>query len=90
MSNSGKKITAAQLAARCASSPLFRLGYQDASKGKSFDYAIADNSAMYERGRFFAIYCKAIKAPKAIWRNDMLAKTAQERIVQSCYAGYMR
>lgn len=90
MSNAGHRISAHTLAERCAKSALFRLGYESYMQGKTFDYAIADQAAFYERGRIFAIFTQHTKAPRATWRQGLLAKTARERIVQSCYAGYMR
>ena len=90
MSNSAVKISVHTLAERCAVSSLFRAGYESYVKGKPFDYALADQSQYYERGRMFAIYTITQKAPRATWRQNILAKTARERIVRSCALGYLR
>lgn len=88
--NAGSQITATALAERCARSSLFREGYDSYMQGKPFDYSILDQSAYYERGRLFAIFTQQTKAPRAVWRQGMLAKTARERVVRSCQSGYVR
>lgn len=90
MINAGFNITAVTLAERCAKSENFREGYNSYIKGKPFDYDLVDHAAYYERGRLFAIFTQQTKAPRATWRNGVLAKTARQRIVESCQAGYMR
>lgn len=90
MTNAGSQITAVALAERCAKSSLFKKGYDSYMQGKPFDYTVVDHAAYYERGRLFAIFTQQTKAPRAIWRQGVLAKTARERIVQSCRFGYMR
>lgn len=89
MINAGRLATAAQIAARCANSELFREGYESYIAGKPFDY---DKSvaALYERGRVFAIYSMQNKCPRAVWRKGVLAKTAELRVIQCLQAGYMR
>lgn len=69
----------------------FRQGYEDALKNRPFDYSIAEKgySSRYERGRAFAIYCKLHKQPRAQWRKNILAKTAQERVIHAYILGYM-
>lgn len=89
MHNSGQSVTAAQLAARCAKSELFREGYESYVAGKPFDY-VKNVAALYERGRVFAIYSMQNKCPKAVWRKGILAKTAELRVIQCVQAGYMR
>lgn len=88
--NAGYHITATALAERCAKSSLFREGYDSYMQGKPFDYAIVDQAAYYERGRLFAIFTQQTKAPRAVWRQGVLAKTARERVVRSCQSGYVR
>lgn len=90
MRNSGQLITPTELAERCAKSALFKEGYDSYMKGKPYNYDLADTSANYERGRVFAIYTRQFKTPKATWRQGILAKTARERVVQSCMLGFMR
>jgi hypothetical protein len=74
-----------------ATSNYFRLGYEDALKNKPFNYSIENksDSCRYERGRAFAVYCKVYKQPRAVWRNNVLAKTAQERLVLASQIGYI-
>ncbi len=87
MSNARKLISAEMLAARCAKSEDFKVGYNSFVTNKAFDY---NATAYYERGRAFAIYTSAVKAPKAVWREGKLAKTATERLINAVYAGYVR
>ena len=74
--------------ARCA---YFRLGYEDALKNREFNYSIPNRSdaARYERGRAFAVFCKMTNQPRAQWRKDILAKTAQDRVVLAYAYGYI-
>lgn len=74
-----------------AQCPYFRQGYEDALKSRSFNYSIAEQgaSARYERGRAFACYCKATKQPRTQWRKNIMAKTAQDRVVLAYRCGYI-
>lgn len=66
----------------------FKQGYDDYMRGAPFDY---DNTNLrYERGRFFAIYTKQLRKPKATWRKGLLSKAATERLIEAFRYGYMR
>lgn len=62
--------------------PYFKLGYDSVMKNLPYDYDIADRTCAvkYARGRMFAIWCKQNKAPRAVWRGAVPAKTLVERI----------
>jgi hypothetical protein len=62
--------------------PYFKLGYDSVMKNLPYDYDIADRicAVKYARGRMFAIWCKQNKAPRAVWRGAVPAKTLVERI----------
>jgi len=74
--------------ARC---PYFRQGYEDALKSRDFDYAISNraDSSRYERGRAFACFCKVTKQPRTQWRKNIMAKTAQDRVISAYVQGYI-
>ena len=69
----------------------FKKGYEDALKGRPFDYSIPHraDSSRYERGRAFACYCKVTKQPRTQWRKNIMAKTAQNRVIAAYAAGYI-
>lgn len=70
---------------RIARRPYFRIGYDSVMKNKPYDYDIANpNDAIaYARGRMFAIWCNQTKAPRAVWRGAVPAKTLVERIAMA-------
>ena len=60
----------------------FHSGYQDASKSIPLNYDYHDERRLsYIRGRAFAIYCLAMKLPKASWRSGILSKAATQRLI---------
>ena len=84
--NSNQVVVSPEVyAKRHARSSYFRQGYEDYINGKPFNYDIEDkgSSIRYERGRAFAIYSLKKKTPRAVWRNNILAKTAQERFIKA-------
>lgn len=62
--------------------PYFKIGYDSVMKNLPYDYDIADQTCAvkYARGRMFAIWCKQNKAPRAVWRGAVPAKTLVERV----------
>lgn len=74
-----------QIAARLAKEDYFRKGYESYIKNQAFDYDIPNmNDAIsYERGRAFAIWSLQTKAPRAVWRQVVAAKTVQFRLAQA-------
>ena len=79
----GKLVTPHQLAEAYSSNEWFRNGYLDAFKGLPYNYDIPSQAfaTSYERGRAFAIWSKANRMPRAVWRNGVTAKTVRERLV---------
>jgi hypothetical protein len=78
----GRMVSIEVFAKRNASHPYFRIGYDSVMKQLPYDYDIADRGAAvrYARGRMFAIWCLQNKAPRAVWRGAVPAKTLIERI----------
>jgi hypothetical protein len=76
---------------RLSKSVTFKLGYEDYIKARPFNYEIPTirDATDYERGRSFAIWCKANNAPRSTWRNGVAAKTVIERIVYAMRYGYV-
>lgn len=83
--------TAAQMAARLATSEHFKMGYNSYIKNLPYDYDIEDriNAIQYARGRTFAIYCNQYKLPRATWRAGKAANTVIDRIITSIMSYYV-
>jgi len=79
----GRLVSPHQLAEMYSTDQWFRNGYLNAFKDQPYEYDIPLQSAAtaYERGRAFAIWSKANKMPRAIWRNGITAKTVRDRLV---------
>lgn len=79
----GRLVTPLHLAEAYSADEWFRNGYLNAFKDQPYEYDIPVKAAAtaYERGRAFAIWCKANKYPRAVWRNGVTAKTVRERLV---------
>jgi hypothetical protein len=92
MLNVGSRVvTPIQCAKRLSTSTAFRLGYEDYNKAREYNYDISSivDGINYARGRSFAIWCKANKAPRATWRNGVAAKTVVDRIIQAIRSQYV-
>jgi hypothetical protein len=83
------KVTPYEFAKRIANRPAFKLGYDSVMKNVPYNYDIIDDDTAiaYARGRMFAIWCKQVNAPRAVWRGAVPAKTLVERIA---YAAKIR
>jgi hypothetical protein len=81
----GRLVSPMQLAERYSTNEWFRTGYLSAFKEQPYEYDIPLQAAAtaYERGRAFAIWCKAHKLPRAVWRNGVTAKTVRERLAKA-------
>lgn len=86
-----KKVSVDRFKYEIARCPYFRQGYEDALKNREFDYSISHraDSARYERGRAFACFCKMTKQPRTQWRKNIMAKTAQDRVILAYVHGYI-
>ena len=92
MSNTNARVvTIAAGADRLSKSPTFKLGYEDYTKARPFNYDISDMSQAidYERGRNFAVWNKLRGMPRATWRNGVAAKTVVERIISAIRSQYV-
>jgi hypothetical protein len=78
----GRLVSPMQLAERYSTNEWFRNGYLNAFKDQPYEYDIPCKIAAtaYERGRAFAIWGKANKMPRAVWRNGVAAKTVRDRL----------
>lgn len=78
----GHYVSAEVFARKSAHCPYFRQGYESIMKNLPYDYDIEAKTAAirYARGRMFGIWCKQNKAPRAVWRGAVPAKTLVERI----------
>jgi hypothetical protein len=85
----GRTVSIEVFAKRNASHPYFRMGYESIMNKLPYDYDIADRGAAvrYARGRMFAIWCLQNKAPRAVWRGAVPAKTLIERIAYAARTG---
>lgn len=81
----GIRVSALHLANVYSEDIVFRQGYEAAFKGLPYDYTLVPQAQQtsYERGRAFAIYCKAMKLPRAVWRNGKTAKTVIKRLADA-------
>ncbi len=79
----GVVVTPHKVAEVYSANEWFRNGYLDAFKGLPYKYDIPvrASATAYERGRAFAVWSKANKFPRAVWRNGVTAKTVRERLV---------
>lgn len=75
------------IAERYSKSEWFRNGYLSAFKDQPYEYDIPCKTAAtaYERGRAFAIWSKANRMPRAVWRNNIAAKTVRDRLAMAIY-----
>ena len=92
MSNANARVVSYLNGAnRLSKSATFKQGYEDYIKARPFNYEIPTirDATDYERGRSFAIWCKANNAPRSTWRNGIAAKTVIERIVYAMRYGYV-
>ena len=72
-------------------SEAFKRGYDEYVKGQPYDYSIESKyeAVAYARGRSFAIFSQQQRAPRAVWRKGVLAKTAKQRLVCAARTGYV-
>ena len=81
----GRQVSAEQLAEHLGTSEWFRRGYDSAMKNEPFDsfIEVPHCASQYERGRAFAFWSRSVKAPRAVWRKGVAAKTVRERLVRA-------
>lgn len=84
-----KKVSIHTFAINNTKHPYFKIGYDSIMKNLPYDYDITDHlcAVTYARGRMFAIWCKQNKAPRAVWRGAVPAKTLVERVAYATTRG---
>jgi hypothetical protein len=76
-------VSALQLARNLAKHPSFQSGYNSAIKGEEYNYEIESKAEAitYARGRAFAVWIKSQKLKGCRWKNGVLSKAAQDRLL---------
>ena len=74
----------AQLLSRRAA---FKRGYDEAMKSKPYDYDIAlkRDAVDYARGRAFALWTVASKEKTCRWKNGVLSRAGEDRLLRAMY-----
>lgn len=82
-----RKVTYTKGASLLARRSYFKIGYDAAMKNLAYDYSIEDrvDAINYARGRSFAIWSMSTKQPSCRWKNGVLSRAGQERLLQSMY-----
>lgn len=73
----GKKQPVNTVVTKIAKSASFRAGFLDAKNNSPWPKL---SGVYYERGRHFYAWYTTKNYPKAVWRNNQMAKTVQERL----------
>lgn len=80
----GKKVFIDTAVAKIAKNASFRAGFLDAKNNSPWP---TFSNVYYERGRHFYAWYTTKNYPKAIWRNNQMAKTVQERLAKAFLEG---
>lgn len=77
-------LKGAQLLSRRAA---FKRGYDAAIKNMPYDYNIESkhDAINYARGRAFAVWSRTNREPGCRWKNGVLSRAAEERLVRAIY-----
>lgn len=83
----GKLVSYAQGARNLAHRESFKRGYDAAMKNRPYDYDIADKREAigYARGRAFAIWTKTTGESTCRWKNGVLSRAGEERLLRAMY-----
>lgn len=81
----GKLVTPLEAARRLSRRAAFKRGYDDVMKDREYDYNIPTKSeeVNYARGRSFAVWSKASRQPGCRWKNGVLSRAAEERLLRA-------
>jgi hypothetical protein len=83
----GKLITYVQGARNLSRRAVFKRGYEEAMKSKPYDYEIPvkGDAVDYARGRAFAIWTLSKREKGCRWKNGVLSRAAEERLLRALY-----
>ena len=83
----GKLVTPAQGARNLSMRSEFKRGYDEAMKSKPYDYEIPSkrDAVDYARGRAFAVWTLYNREKTCRWKNGVLSRAAEERLVRAMY-----
>ena len=81
----GKYITPMQAARNLSRRAAFKRGYDDVMKDRAFDYSITIKieEVDYARGRAFAVWSRVSNQPSCRWKNGVLSRAAEERLLRA-------
>jgi hypothetical protein len=65
----------------------FKIGYESVNKNRPYDYNIENkvNAVDYARGRAFAIWAKINSERGCRWKNGVLSRAGEERVLRAIY-----
>jgi hypothetical protein len=83
----GRIVSYAQGARNLTRREDFKRGYDAAMKDRPYDYDIADKHEAigYARGRAFAVWTKATGESACRWKNGVLSRAGEERLLRAMY-----
>lgn len=83
----GRRITAAQAARLLSRREGFKLGYTQALKSQPYDYDLASkqDGIDYIRGRAFGIWTISNREKSCRWKNGVLSRAGEERLLRAMY-----
>jgi hypothetical protein len=88
LNTGASRVSVQTLAAHISRRESFRRGYNSVMRNEPYDYDIADNTDAinYARGRSFAIWSQVNKWKGCRWKDGVLSKAAEERVLSTIYA----
>jgi hypothetical protein len=80
-------VTYAQGARNLSRREPFKRGYDEALKSKPYDYDIPEkrDAVDYARGRAFGIWTIAQREKTCRWKNGVLSRAGEERLLRAMY-----
>jgi hypothetical protein len=83
----GKLVTYVEGARNLSRRAAFRRGYDEAMKSKPYDYNIPEkrDAVDYARGRAFGIWTIVNREKGCRWKNGVLSRAAEERLLRAMY-----
>jgi hypothetical protein len=83
----GKVVSYVQGARSLSRRAAFKRGYDEAMKSKPYDYDIPvkRDAVDYARGRAFAIWTLSNREKGCRWKNGVLSRAAEQRLLRAMY-----
>jgi hypothetical protein len=83
----GNLVTYVEGARNLSRRAAFKRGYDEAMKSKPYDYEIPvkRDAVDYARGRAFAIWTLVKREKGCRWKNGVLSRAAEERLLRAMY-----